>query len=261
MLDWRTLSAPEAVLESIALEDIWGISRRWAEKLQSLGITNALALRGAEPKNMRQAFGVVMERIVNELRGISCIPLEEMPPPKKQILTSRSFGERLIDYRDLSAAISHFAVRSAEKLRQQQLTTRALTVFIETSRFDVHGRHYANSATTVFELPTHDSAQLLRAANRGLRHIFKAGYSYQRAGVLLPDLLPVGVVQMSLLDTGGNPERSENLMAALDSINRRHGKKTIRFAGEMISNRWYMRQQFKSPSYTTRWPELLTISI
>ena len=130
VLNWRNLASPDATLNSIALDDIWGISRRWSEKLQAIGINNALELRNANPKQMRQNFGVVMDRIVNELNGISCIPLEEMPPQKKQIMTSRSFGEKLTNFLDLRAAVSHFAARSAEKLRNQGLATRVLTHFI-----------------------------------------------------------------------------------------------------------------------------------
>jgi DNA polymerase V len=261
VLDWRTLATPDEILATIALDDIWGISRRWAEKLQALGIKNALALKQSEPQRMRQHFGVIMERIVYELREISCIPLEAMPPAKKQIMTSRSFGEKLTQFTDLRAAVAHFAARAAEKCRRQRLATQALTVFVQTSPFDTHHPQYANSATTVFELPTSDSALLIHAAHRGLERIFKQDYSYQRAGILLPDLLPAGVAQLSLFDIGKSSSRSDQLMATLDNINRLHGQRSVRYASEIISNRWHMRQQFKSPSYTTNWQELLTINI
>ena len=223
--------------------------------------SNSLALRDADPKMMRQHFGVVMERMVMELQGISCIPLEELPPPKKQIMTSRSFGEKLTGFDDLRAAVTHFSARSAEKLRQQKLTTQAMTVFIQTSPFDTSRPQYSNSATTEFITPTNDSAQLIEAAHHGLHRIFRKGFSYQRAGVLLPDLLPSGVIQATLFDCAERSGRKEQLMAALDNINRRHGKKSILYASEIISSRWHMRQQFKSPSYTTNWHELLTIHI
>jgi DNA polymerase V len=261
VVDWQTLTSTDAILASIQLEDIWGISRRWSEKLQALGFHNALALSKADPKRLRQHFGVVMERIVCELHGISCIPLEEMPSAKKQILTSRSFGEKLIHFDDLRAAVTHFAARAAEKLRRQQLATQALTVFIQTSPFDTHHQQYGNGATTVFDRPTDDAAALIHAAHCGLERIFKKGFSYQRAGILLPDLLPKGIVQMSLFDTGETSHRSDKLMATLDNINHRYGKRSIHYASEIISKRWHMRQQFKSPSYTTKWGELLTIKI
>jgi DNA polymerase V len=251
VLDWRTIADTDAVLKTIALDDLWGISRRWKDKLNQIGIHHALGLKQSDPKQLRQHFGVVMERIVTELNGISCIALEEMPAPKKQILTSRSFGERLTDYDDLRAAVTHFATRSAEKCRQQQLTTQVLTVFIHTSPFDNTNPQYSNSATIEFDSPTSDTAQLIRAAQQGLKQIFRRGFSYQRAGILLPDLWTANIVQWSLFDTGESNLRSDQLMTALDDINRKHGKRTLRYASEILSKRWQMRQQFKSPSYTT----------
>jgi DNA polymerase V len=259
VLDWRNVDSDE-MLSAITLDDIWGISRRLKVRLQEMGIHNALELCRSEPKHIRQQFGVVVERIVSELSGISCIPLEEMPSPKKQIMTSRSFGTKLSEYDDLQAAITYFATRAGEKLRAQQLTTNALTVFIQTSPFDTSKPQYGNSATIQFDYPTSDTSKLINAAQSGLRSIFQRNYSYQKAGVLLPDLLPHGVRQLSLFGiTDG--ERSDQLMSTLDKINRRHGKSSIRFGSELISDRWRMRQQFKSPSYTTKWDELLTISI
>jgi DNA polymerase V len=142
VLDWRSLANPDEVLATIALDDLWGISRRTAAKLQALGINNALELSQSDPKRLRQHLGVVMERIVCELQGLSCIPLEEMPLPRKQILTSRSFGEKLTRFEDLRAAVSYFATRSAEKLRRQQLATTVLTVFVATSPFDTQKPQY-----------------------------------------------------------------------------------------------------------------------
>jgi DNA polymerase V len=261
VLDWQAVSDTEAVLAKVALDDLWGISQRTALKLQKLGIHNALALSQADPKHLRQHLGVVMERIVCELQGLSCIPLEAMPPPRKQILTSRSFGEKLTQFADLRAAVSHFASRSAEKLRRQQLATTVLNVFVATSPFDTQNPQYSNSATLIFDQPTDNAADLIQAAHQGLTRIYKPGYSYQRAGVILPDLLPASVAQSSLFDDETNTRQTEQLMATLDQINRRYGKSTVRYASEMLSQRWHMRQQYKSPSYTTQWAERLTIEI
>ena len=268
VLDWRTLTETGTLLESIALDELWGISRRTATKLQALGIYNVYGLSQADPKRLRQQLGVVMERIVLELQGVSCLPLEDAPPPRQQILTSRSFGEKLTRFEDLRAAVSHFATRSAEKLRRQRQTTTVLNVFAATSPFDAQHRQYSNSATVLFNRPTDHAADLIRAAHDGLRRIYQAGYSYQRAGVILPDLQPAGMLQHILFDGDdgkakdeGKPAPSDALMQALDGINRRYGKSSIRYASEMAGNRWHMRQQFKSPSYTTQWAELLVIEI
>ncbi len=260
VLDWHTLDDTDAVLAETALNDLWGIAASWQSQLALLQIADALALKQADPKRLRQHFSVVMERIVHELRGLSCIDLEEIPSPRKQILTSRSFGEKLTGYDDLCAAVTYFATRSAEKCRQHRLAAQALTVFVETSPFDTRQPFYANSATFEFQLPTHDSAQLQRAAQRGLARIYHPGLSYRRAGVLLPELLPDHVAQLSLL-SGERSNRSADLMQTLDAINQRYGKSSIRYAREILSQRWRMRQQFKSPSYTTNIRELLTIRI
>lgn len=259
VLDWRNVDADE-MLRVTALDDIWGISRRLKVRLQDMGIHNAFELCHTEPQRIRQQFGVVVERIVSELSGISCIPLEEMPQPKKQIMTSRSFGNKLTEYSDLQSAITYFATRAGEKLRSQQLTANALTVFIQTSQFDTSKPQYGNSATIQFDYPTSDSTKLINAAQQGLNSIFRQNFSYQKAGVLLPDLLPVGVGQLSLFGAT-EAERSYQLMSVLDKINRQHGKSSVRFASELVSDRWCMRQQFKSLSYTTKWDELLTITI
>jgi len=261
VLDWRNLVDSDVVLKTIELDDIWGISRRWKEQLLQLGILDALALKQADPSLMRQRFGVVMERIVRELRGQSCIALEDAPSPKQQIMTSRSFGEKLTAYHDLRAAVTHFAKRAGEKLRQQHLMTQVVNVFIQTSPFDQQHPQYANSATIEFDRPTHDSAQLIAAAQQGLQSIYRAGYFYQKAGVLLPELWSEGVEQVSLFASEHDTERTRRLMTTLDAINRKQGKQSVRYGSELLSQRWRMRQQFKSPSYTTDINQLFTISI
>ena len=202
-----------------------------------------------------------MERIVHELNGASCIAIEEIAPSKKQIMTSRSFGQKLTDYDDLRAAVTHFATRSAEKCRQQKLASRVLTVFIQTSPFDKNAPQYANSATIEFDQPTQDTGQIIAAAQQGLKHIYSQGFHYQKAGILLQDLWNEHQSQLSVFDDEANGSHSPQLMAALDNIKRKHGKQALRYASEMLSDRWRMRQQFKSSSYTTNINELLTINI
>jgi DNA polymerase V len=260
VLDWTHLDDPEAALATIQVEDVWGIANRWGKRLRVLGIGDAQALREADPKALRREFGVVIERIVWELRGVSCLPLEMVPPPRKQILTSRSFGSRLTAYADLRAAIASFATRAGEKLRTQGLAAQALNVFVQTSPFDPAQPYYANAATLDFETPVQDTGFLIRAALRGLERIFRAGPAYQKAGVLLLDLVPTGFAQGSLFAAiPGDPARSVRLMKALDRINREFGRGTLRYASEAISDSWRMRARLKSPAYTTRWKDLPTV--
>jgi DNA polymerase V len=260
VLDWTRLDDPDTALSKVSIEDVWGIAGRWGQRLRALGIGDAQALREADPKALRREFGVVIERIVWELRGVSCLPFEMVPPPRKQILTSRSFGTRLTAYTDLRAAVVSFATRAGEKLRAQGLAAQALNVFVQTSPFNAARPYYANAATFTFETPAQDTGVLIRAALRGLERIFRSGPAYQKAGVLLLDLVPAGFAQGSLFAaTSGDPSRSARLMEALDRINREFGRGTLRYASEAVSDSWRMRARLKSPAYTTCWDELPSV--
>jgi len=257
VLDWNSLASPEAALATVPVEDIWGIASRSGARLRQLGITNALALRDADAQRLRGSFGVVMERIVLELRGTSCLPLEIVPPLRKQIMVSRSFGGRLEALDDLRAAVASFAARACEKLRAQNLCAQALTVFLQTSPFDMAGPAYANSLTLPLADPGQNSALLIQMALLGLERIFRPGYAYQKAGVMLLDLTPAGHQQTSLFAPEiADPLRSGRLMETIDRLNRTFGRQTIRFGSEALSDVWRMRARLKSPAYTTRWNEL-----
>ncbi len=257
VLDWSRLPSPDEALAAVPVEDIWGIASRSGARLRQLGIENALALRDADTRLLRRSFGVVMERIVHELRGVSCLPLEIVPPPRQQIMVSRSFGLRLAALDDLRAAVASFAARAGEKLRAQNLSAQALCVFIHTSPFDTSGPAYSNALTMPFATPSRDSGLLIRMALSGLARIFRHGYAYQKAGIMLLDLAPVGREQFSLFGPNlPDPQRSTHLMDALDRINGQFGQQTIRFGSEALSEAWRMRARLKSPAYTTRWDEL-----
>lgn len=253
VLDGRDL-ASDPILAEVPVEDIWGIAGRWGQRLRALGIEHAQALAAADPKRLRRHFGVVMERIVWELRGISCLPLETVVPPRKQILTSRSFGRKLTRFAELRSAVTAFVARAGEKLRDQKSCAQALTVFVQTSPFETRQAYYSNAQTRAFARPTQDTAALIAAAVHGLKQIHRPGLAYQKAGVLLLDLTPAHASQAVLFPSGD--DRRPPLMSVLDRINRQFGRQTLQFGSELLSDRWRMRQQMKSPSYTTRWVAL-----
>jgi len=256
-LEWARLPNPQETLAGIAVEDVWGIAKRWGARLRALGIAQAQALAAADPRLLRREFGVVVERICRELQGVSCLPLELVPPPRKQILVSRSFGERIRSFAELRAAVSVFAARGGRKLRTQRLCAQAISVFLHTSPFDVVGPRYANGAMRPLDPPTRDSGRLIRAAVAGLEGIFRAGLAYQRAGVLLLDLVPADARQGVLFSAvPGDGARADRLMDCLDVLNRVPGRPAVRYAGELLGERWRMRQRRKSPACTTRWSEL-----
>lgn len=257
VFDWNQATQPDDILAGMAPEDVWGIAGGLGSKLKAMGIEHAADLKAANPQKMRQIFGVVMERMILELRGISCLPLETIPPDRKQIMTSRSFGEKLTTLPELRAAITGFASRAGEKLRANALEAQALSVFMETSRFDPTQACYSNAATLGFDYPTQDSGVLIKQALRGLERIFRSGYAYQKAGVLLLELTPEAQQQATLYAANHDEnQRSKSLMEVLDHINQKYSRGTIRYGSEYLNRRGQMKTRFKSPAYTTNWADI-----
>nr|WP_206171924.1 Y-family DNA polymerase [Thiorhodococcus mannitoliphagus] len=256
VIDWTCLSDPEAVLAATSIEDIWGIAARWGKRLRTLGIADARALREAEPKWLRQQFGVILERLCWELRGRACLPLLPVDPARRQIMVSRSFGAAVTDPAALRAAVTRFATRAGEKLRAQGLAAPALTVFIQTDPFDTARPFYSNAITNAFAQPTQDTQELIHHATRGAARLCRPGDAYRKAGVLLPDLVSVKDAQGDLFDVPEDAERSAHRMAALDAINRRFGRDSLRFGSELASTRWQRQARMTSPVSTTRWSAL-----
>ncbi len=254
---WGEVAAPREALAALAVEDIWGIAARWGARLRQAGVATALALAEADPSWLRRLGGVVLERIGRELAGCSCLPLELVPPAKKQIMVSRSFGERLSSLTDLQGAVAAFAARAGVKLRRERLRAQAVTVFVQTSPFADAEPWYANGVTLVLERPTQDSGRLVQCAQEGLTRIFRPGLRYQKAGVLLMDLTPAGAEQ-GLLFASQTPDSpaTMRLMTCVDTLNREPARRVVCHARELVSTRWQMRQQRKSVNRPTDWAHL-----
>ena len=248
-----------AFLEQLPVTEIWGVAARSAVRLQTLGIETAWQLRNAAPKHLRKHFSVVMERIVYELRGEDCIPLDDMTQPKKQIMVSRSFGRLTQNKTDLREAVRTHASRAGEKLRKQNGLAQAIMVFVRTNRFRQDLPSYSKSLVIPMPHPTDDSRELIRAAIAGLERIFKPEIMYQKCGVMLMDLCDHDNEQLGLLAEPVSDERrarNEKLMATLDKLNREHGKNTVRLGMPRKVNAWELRCEHRTPRYTTRWDEL-----
>jgi len=246
----------DSVLKKIAVRDIWGIGRKWSSSLNSKGITSAYQLAQADEGWVRRHYSVVLQRTVQELKGQSCIALEEMPD-KKQLLISRSFKECITSYTHLRALIAGYISRASEKLRKQGSVAGNIRVFIQTSRFDQQ-THYNNSLNIKLNQYTADTSTLIKAGLYALERIYKAGYHYQRAGILLLDLVPDHLQQLNLFQNEHYNQNARQRMQLLDHINAKFGRQTIRFAAEN-KQRWAMNQNHLSPAYTTQWGELLTV--
>lgn len=254
--------APAAALDSllgrIAVSEVWGVGRRLSGRLEVLGVTTVKQLRDADPTIIRRRFSVVLERTVMELRGVSCLSLEEVAPAKQQIMCSRSFGNPVLDLEDLREAVASYAARAAEKLRRQQSVATTVQAYLQTNPFKPQDPQYSPAITIPLPSPTADTRSITQAALEGLETIYKAGYRYKKAGVMLLGIEPADKVAPSLFDV--EPRRSQALMAVVDAINRANGRGTIRLAAEGIVKPWQMRRERMSLRYTTRWGELLQIS-
>ncbi|HFE4538016.1 TPA: Y-family DNA polymerase [Escherichia coli] len=237
------------------VEEIWGVGRRISKTLNTMGITTALQLARANPVFIRKNFSVVLERTVRELYGESCISLEEAPPPKQQIVCSRSFGERVTTYEAMRQAVCQYAERAAEKLRGERQFCRHIAVFVKTSPFAVHEPYYGNVASEQLLIPTQDTRDIIAAAVKALDRIWVNGHRYAKAGCMLNDFTPTGVSQLNLFDDTQPRSNSNQLMKVMDGINH-SGLGKVWFAGRGIAPEWQMKREMLSPAYTTRWNDL-----
>lgn len=236
--------------------EVWGIGRQIAKKLKVLHINTVFDLLQVSPQTMRQQFGVVMERLCYELRGVSCLKLEEVAPAKQQIIASRSFGKLAVNLEELAESVATHTARAAEKLRSQNSVTGSISIFIETNPHKQNEPQYAQSITIALESPSDNTLKLTDAAIAGLKEIYQGGFRYKKAGVVLNLLSDKPAVQQSLFDDVGTRGKSADLMRALDSINSRFGNAVIRSGAAGTKQVWQMRSGNKSPNYTTQWNEL-----
>nr|WP_027851372.1 DUF4113 domain-containing protein [Marinospirillum insulare] len=218
-----------------------------------------LDLADADSHMIRKRFSVVVEKTVRELNGIACLGLEETPAIKKEIVCSRSFGERITDFHAMREAISEYATRGAEKLRGEGRIAKQLTVFIRTSPFNNQEPQYSNAATLEMITPTDDTRSLIEAAHRGLETIWKEGFRYAKGGILLSDFYDPNCYQPELFDDVKDKPKSKELMQALDHINQK-GLGKIFFAAQGIQKGWSMKRGYLSPAYTTRWSDIPKVS-
>lgn len=245
----------EKLLSLQPVEEIWGVGRRISKTLNSMGITTALQLAHANPVFIRKNFNIVLERTVRELNGESCISLEEAPPPKQQIVCSRSFGERVTTYEAMRQAVCQYAERAAEKLRGERQFCRHIAVFVKTSPFAVSEPYYGNVASEKLMTPTQDTRDIIAAAVKALDRIWVNGHRYAKAGCMLNDFTPTGVSQLNLFDDTQPRSNSNQLMKVVDGINH-SGLGKVWFAGRGIAPEWQMKREMLSPAYTTRWNDL-----
>lgn len=245
-------------LGRLALTDLWGVARRMAARLEAEGIRTPLELRAADPRDLRRKFGVVTERLGRELNGTPCLPLELLTPDRKSIVASRSFGQAVTDKADIEEAVMAFASRAAIKLRRQGLAAGHLSVFIHTNPFREQDPQYTVQRGIALPVATADTAKLITAAQRALGAIWRKGYRYKKAGVMLDGLVKAAIVGNGLFEErdGG---RSLARMKALDGLNLRFGRDTVTLGRTAAKRPWALRSEMLSRRYTTDWEELLAV--
>lgn len=259
--DFNVLSQAEQErwMEGNEVGEVWGVGRRISKRLESMGIRTVLDLKRAEPEHIRRAFNVVLQKTVEELNGTSCLPLELMAPAKQQIMSSRSFGQPVYDLEELEEAVSTYICRAAEKLRAQRSVAGAITVAIMTNRFKEHEPQYSRSLVMSLPEPTADNRVLAAYAVGLLKHMYRPGFEYKKAAVMLSELQPEGQRQASLWDDAAaeaSRERARKLMAVLDAVNGRFGRGALQLAALGSKPVWTMKRGRVSPRYTTRWEDV-----
>ena len=251
VMDQDTL---ETWMSHIPVNEVWGVGRSLAPKLNQLGIISVLDLKLADPDYIRQQFSIVLEKTVRELNGLICMELKDIAEPNKEIMVSRSFGRRVKDKQELIEAVTAYTSRAAERMRKQESVATSLYIYIRTSPHD-DKKQYANGINIPLFQPTDDSMALTNAALLGLDYIYREGFDYQKAGVTLCNLTSKDKMQGNLFkDT-----IAHSRMKIMDTINQRW-KGKLKLGSEGVTKEWEMKAQFKSRNYTTDWDHLMIAS-
>jgi DNA polymerase V len=243
----------EWYLRRVPVTAIWGVAKRLAKRLEPLHIHTAWDLARANPKAVRRVSSINLERTIAELNGTPCLALEELPPAKKQIYCTRSFGKKATELQPVLEGISLYAARAAEKLRAQRHLALTMHVFMHTSPFE-SGFH---SVSDVAQLPypTDDTRLITALARDTVRRLYSPGHAFLKAGIGLIEIVDRQHHQFDLLCTGQSAQ-TDKLMRVIDQVNQQQGKGAVFLAAQGINKPWYMRQQYASPQYTTKWRDI-----
>jgi DNA polymerase V len=248
----------ESALNNAKLADIWGIGSGFADRLSMLGIKSAMDLRNAEDSTIRKSVGISGLRTAVELRGNSCIKLEDSPAVRKSVCCSRSFGRAVESLYELAEAVAVYTSDAAQKLRDEGLTAGAVTVFVDTGRFRKQCEPYFNSISEIIPVPVNNTGELIARAVSLLKKIYRENLIYKKAGVIFSCLASSSSVQLDLFES--SKEKSSGISEVIDSINGRLGDGSIFYGAEGVGKSWAMARGKCSPHYTTRWGELLKVS-
>jgi DNA polymerase V len=240
------------ILSNMKATDVWGIGRKLGARLKDLGILTALQLANQPPALMKKQFSILVESTVHELNNKIMLNWDDVRAPKKEIYSTRSFGQRITDSVQLRFALASHVEIAARKLRKQNSLAHSLTIFATSSPHDSNG-YYRKSVFHHFSVPTSDSRVIMAACSEAVDTIFKKGIKFYRCGIGLLDISDATNVQHDLFSQS---QDSPELMRLMDSINMKYGRETVQLAGRGIEHKFAMRREFLSPQYTTRWSDI-----
>lgn len=257
VFDLSSADTRERLFPGLDLADVWGLGRASMDKLARLGVTSVGHFTALKSDQVRDLLTVTGQRTHAELCGIQCFDFSQTPPPKKSIAVTRSFGQAVTSWEGMREAVAAYATRAAEKLRRHGLKASGMQVFMHTNRFN-GDPSYSNQVTLALE-PTSDSLALITSATRAARALWRDGYRYAKAGIVLLDLYQPGHQMVADLFPSRDPAKSLALMSALDEVNKRFGRNTLRPGAVAAAPAWGMRPSNLSPCYTTRASDLMQV--
>ena len=246
-------------LRNTDVGEVWGVGKRMKAHLEAMGIKTAMDLAKADAWTLRQKFSVVIEKTARELAGTPCLELGEAEPPKQEICCSRMFGNRLTEIEPIKEAVATYTQRAAEKLRAQNSLCKKIRVSIRTGMFNPEEAKYANGALVELPYPTNDVRLMTKAATEAVNRLFRPGFKYSKAEVLLMDLRQPGEFTDDLF-AYSQPAAADKVMSVLDEINDRWGRGTLRAASVPAAPDWAMRRDLMSSSFTTKIDQLWTVN-
>ena len=261
VFDFGACADPDGLLERFPVAEVWGIGRRYAAMLARYGVANARQFRDLPRDWVKKKMTVDGLQTQLELRGLPCFGPEETSRVRKTIVSSRSFGRPVTSIEDMREALAMHVSRAGERLRAGRLVANGITIWVQTNTFIAGEPQYANSSFAAFRMATSHTGDILKSAVPVLDGIFRPGFRYKKIGVMLSGLERLGNRQRSLLDPApAGDGRGERLMAAMDTVNARFGRDTLRLAACGLEQPWQMRQARRSPRYTTAWDELPVVT-
>ena len=245
------------VLKRTDVSDVWGVGRRISKELNFMGIFTALELAQTPQQILRHRFNILLAKTARELQGISCIGTEEAALAKT-LICSRSFENEISSLAELEIAIAEFTGHACRRLREQKGMAGGIMTSISTNRFK--DRQYSNSRIVSLGEASCHTSKFIKAAREGLRSIYRPGFGYKKAGVMLLDITPQDTPQRDFFEDRSTIRKELRLMQAFDDLNRRLGRKTVYFGAQAAGIKHYIKREFKSSSYTTSWDGLPSVS-